>query len=765
MKKDMTAERYWEKALDFGKLKALIEKRIHSQIGKLHFGELAPLGKSELIVARQSFISQICSYISAVSRARFDGLEDASKLLERPQVLNFEQLQRIKQICVLSARLTDEWEHLEELEKADILLVGEEIVQLSKLQFITDKFNRIFDNHGNVRESASKKLTGICSHKRSLTSQINSYLEQAYINSDQDFVAYQDGRILLLASASDRVNGIVHGRSGSKASVYVEPQEIVGQNNSLQDLRSQELREINRILEEFCKEIFDLRFEILSNQNILAKLDFYFGLGEFSIELGCRAVEIAEQPILDFKNAYHPLLKMDLGQKCIPFCAEIGQENCSYLVVSGANAGGKTIFLKSVGLLALMVNCGLLIPADSDSKVGVFRKFFVGIGDMQSLDNQLSSFSGYMLNLKKTLQYSGAGSLVLFDELGSYTDPDQGFALGAASLESLCVNGSVGVITTHLNKLKLFAHNSDNCQNASMSFDSSTHLPTFHLQIGSPADSHALELATNLHFSPSILKRARELLDDESLLFSNLLSELGKEKSSWQLKNEKLSKTLQESEKLMKDYLAKLDYFKRNEKKIHKEQLAKVKSHFENLQKEFSLKLAEAKKNNRFDKLVDKSADIVRRLQEQEFSEERSLSEVQVGDVVFVKSFADNGKVVSVDGEQIKVEIGRLLVSCKLPELYLARGKKRENAPQRQRVILSQAKRELNLLGKTFLEAQAEIDNFIDDALLSGLEFVRIVHGKGVLAGKVRDYLHSKKIEYTVPEEKFGGDGVSEVNL
>ena len=765
MKKDMKKERDWEKALDFGKLKKLIETRIHSPLGKLHLLELTPLGESKLIVARQTFIFQICSYISRVSRARFDGLEDVTKLLERPQRLNFEQLQKINRICVLSSRLTAEWEGLEELEKEDFLLVGEEVNQLCKLQFITTKFNRIFDNHGNVKESASKKLTGICSHKRSLTSQINSYLEQTYVNSDQDYVAYQDGRILLLASASDRVDGIVHGRSSTKASVYVEPQEIVGQNNSLQDLRSQEMREINRILEEFSEEIFAVSFEILSNQKTLAKLDFYFGLGEFSLELGCNVIEVVEEPIVDFKNAYHPLLKMDLEQKCIPFCVEIGQKKCSYLVVSGANAGGKTIFLKSVGLLVLMVNCGLLIPADSESKVGVFSKFFVGIGDMQSLDNQLSSFSGYMLNLKKALRYSGAGSLVLFDELGSYTDPEQGFALGAASLELLCVNGSVGVITTHLNKLKLFAHNSDNCQNASMSFDRTTLLPTFHLQIGHPADSHALELAKNLHFDADILSRAKQLLEDESLLFSNLLSELGKEKNSWQAKNTKLSEVLQESEKLMKDYLDKLDYFKRNEKKIRKEQLAKVKNYFENLQKEFSLKLAESKKNKHFDKLVDKSADIVSQLREQEFSEEQTLSEVHAGDVVFVKTFADNGKIVSVDGEMVKVEIGRLLISCKLSDLYSARGKKQEQSPQRQKVILAQAKKELNLLGKTFLESQGEIDSFIDDALLSGLDFVRIVHGKGVLAGKIREYLHSKKIKYTVPEEKFGGDGVSEINF
>ncbi len=755
----------WSQALGFGRLKQLIKAKIHSSLGQNLLENLVPLGEKEKILAKQELICQCLDYILKIQRVRFDGLTDLGKILQKPDILDFEQLKKVQKNCVLSGDFCANWVNLDELEKEDLQLLGKKIEDLQPLQELRRRFDKIFDDNGKVRESASAKLGQICSRLRSLDLQINSLLEKRYLSSQQDFVAYQDGRVMLLTSAGRTLSGVVHGRSASRSSMYIEPQEVVAQNNQLCDLRDQKLREINKILKDFSVEVFSHSEALLRNQKILAKLDYYFGLAEFSKELGAGKVAVLQESKLDFRGAYHPLLKLDAERECVPFSAKLG-DDYSYLVVSGANAGGKSVFLKGVGLLTLMANCGLLIPADPQSQVGIFDKYFVGIGDMQSLDSQLSSFSGYLANLKKALDFSGEKSLVIFDELGSYTDPDQGFALGAAALETLCANGSVGVISTHLNKLKLFAHHNNNCQNASMSFDAKMHNPTYHLQVGFPADSHALELAANLRFSAFILERAKQMLDADSLLFSQLLSDLGKEKNDWQKKNSELKNELAEAEICRKRFLQKLEALEKNEKKIKKEQLAKAKKYFENLQAQFSLELKKAKKDRNSQALFYKSAKIVKELGEQEFEQVQPLKNVEVGQTVFVKSFDENGKVVAADGAKAKVEVGGLLVSCELKNLYPAKGRRKQQPVLRQKVLQSvAAAKELKLMGKNFLEAKAEIDRFVDDALLAGLDLVRIVHGKGVLAGKVRDYLRQKKLKYSVPPEKFGGDGVSEVRL
>ncbi len=758
-------EKYWSVALGFTSLLRAIKTKIHSELGQSLLKNLSPLGSRKLILAEQNFICQSLVYISKISRVRFDILEDISKILEIPQVLDFKQLQKVKGVCSLSAELKARWDDLEDLEKEDLQDLGKSIANLSAMDDLLFSFQKIFDTNGNVKETASGKLSQICARIRSLDSQINSLLESRYLTSQQDFITCQGGRVLLLTSAARTLTGVVHGRSASRSSVYIEPAEVVSQNNLLRDLREQKLQEINKILKSFSQDVFARSVQLLQNQAILAKLDFYFGVAEFSRDLQAGRVDVVEQARLRFKKAYHPLLKLDAERECVPFSAELGGDY-TYLVVSGANAGGKSVFLKSVGLLCLMVNCGLLIPAEPESQVGVIDKYFVGIGDMQSLDSSLSSFSGYLSQLKKALCSCDERSLVLFDELGSYTDPEQGFALGASALESLCTSGSIGVISTHLNKLKLFAHHNPHCQNASMSFDQNTHNPTFHLQVGYPSDSHALELATNLHFSPTILARAKQLLDDDALIFSTLLSDLGKEKTAWQEKNQKLKKELKEAENTKKDYAGKLDSLQNNEKKIKKEQLAKAKQYFENLQAKFSLVLKEAKKNKNAQKLFKESAKVVEKICQQEFAEDKPLDFVKVGDTVFVQNFAENGKVLEADGSKVKVEVGGLTVSCYLQNLYSPREAKKKKQIQRQQVLISASvSRELKLLGKNFLEAKTEIDRFVDDALLAGLDVVRIVHGKGVLAGKVRKYLRERSIKYTIPPEKFGGDGVSEVML
>ena len=572
----------WSQALGFQRLQQLIKDKIHSPLGQKMVAKLRPLGKKEAILAEQELIFQCISYISKVQRVRFDALLEVTQILQTPQLLEFEQLQRVKNICSLSGEFKRSWATLEDLEKVDLHLLGSSIDSLHSLATLLTSFQQIFDENGKVKETASGKLSQICTRIRSLEVQINSLLEKSYLDTQQDFVTYREGRVLVLTKAARNLQGVVHGRSASRSSVYVEPQEVVPQNNLLRDLRDQKLQEINKILQQFSQQVFSQSSCLLQNQDILAKLDYYFGLAEFSQELGAKRVKVIPEARLKLRCAYHPLLKLDAEQRCVPFSVELGG-SYTYLVVSGANAGGKSVFLKGVGLLSLMVNCGLLIPADAQSQVGVFDNYFVGIGDMQSLQSQLSSFSGYLATLKKALVQSGEKSLVLFDELGSYTDPEQGFALGAAALESLCANGSIGVISTHLNKLKLFAHHSPLCQNASMSFDAQTHNPTYHLQVGYPADSHALELAKNLRFDATILARAKQLLDDDALLLSTLLSDMGKEKNAWQQKNSRLKKELAQVESYKNLYAQKLEALQKNRKKIEKEQLAKAMRYFEGL--------------------------------------------------------------------------------------------------------------------------------------------------------------------------------------
>jgi DNA mismatch repair protein MutS2 len=447
------------------------------------------------------------------------------------------------------------------------------------------------------------------------------------------------------------------------------------------------------------------------------------------------------------------------------------------LLISGPNTGGKTVTLKSIGLLTLMALSGLPIPAREESKIGMFTDILADIGDNQSLENSLSTFSSHITNIRQMLETGTGSSLILIDEIGAATDPEQGAGLGQAILEELARKKVTGVITTHYTALKIYAETHPLCRNASMEFDPRRHVPTYGFKEGLPGHSFAIEVASELGLQKSLIKRAKELAGNQNVELTEILKKLTIEKNQLGHQNYlyKLKTSLLDQK--INEHQEKLDKIAKESKDIKKRSIREARDYLITLQNELRSEIKSIEKNpepvkkKALKKVLKKTSELQSEIKEQE--EELTdnvlvpVSDPQVGMKVWVKEFDDQGEIIEIKKDKVKIDINGFIFSTDLSRIFeLDQNKKK---PELQKKAYSipkkQAKLELKLLGLRFEEALPELDSFIDDAWLSGLDFVRIVHGKGTgaLRSKVRQYLkQNEKIkEFHTPPPVAGGDGVT----
>ena len=447
------------------------------------------------------------------------------------------------------------------------------------------------------------------------------------------------------------------------------------------------------------------------------------------------------------------------------------------LIISGPNTGGKTVTLKTVGLLSLMALSGLPIPAEESSNIGIFHGIFADIGDNQSLENSLSTFSSHLQNIGEMVVNGTSDSLVLIDELGSATDPEQGSALAQAILERLTEMNVLGIITTHYNSLKIFAEENENCVNAAMLFDPEKHLPTYHLKLGFPGNSFALEIASKLGLDKRLIDRAKDLSGSQNAELTDLLIRIGEEKAElarqifqYQLKSRLLDQKIAAYER-------KIENWESESKEIRKKNLREAREFLVNLQKELNTEISQIKteerekRKERLRQSVGKIRKIDRELKmrEEEISEikKEPLKNPQIGQNVWLKDIDTGGEIVEIKGDKIKVDVNGMNYTTHLNNLVKISGRKNGRKNYNSKPVLTEksSRMELKILGKTFAEALPEIDRFIDDSILIGMNKIRIVHGKGTgaLRSKVRFYLkQNKKIaEFYSPPPAAGGDGVT----
>lgn len=603
-------------------------------------------------------------------------------------------------------------------------------------------------------------------------------------------VTMRDGRYVIPVKQEHRSRfpGIVHDQSSTGATLFIEPQVIVNMNNELKQLFLDEKKEIDRILAELSDRVAENYHGIYNNQKLLVELDYIFAKGKLSLSYRGEEPHISEEGILDLKQARHPLLDQ---KKAVPINASLGR-SYSTLIITGPNTGGKTVTLKTAGLLSMMAASGLHIPASSESIIPVFEDIFADIGDEQSIEQSLSTFSSHMNNIVNIVDRAGPGCLVLLDELGAGTDPTEGAALAIAVLEKLRANGALIFATTHYTELKKYAISTAGVQNASMEFDVETLSPTYRLTIGIPGKSNAFEISRKLGLSESIIDKARELLEGRDIEFEDVIAALEDDrKRAEEERDQAIALNI-----AMKKQKQELEQREAEIKQKKSEILAKAREEAREIVREARDTTREVQKElrelNRIDsiaernKVFDEGRRKVRNLEsryrekivKQVNNKPVKASDLKIGNRVKVLSLDQNGEIMSLpdDKGNMTVQMGILKATVNIKDIMLIDEVKKQKASPKQRNYSSMYQTKamnmsttINVRGQNLDDAVMNVDKYLDDAFMAGLKEVTVIHGRGEgilrtgLQQMMKRHKHVKAFRKGAYNE--GGDGVTIVQL
>lgn len=654
-----------------------------------------------------------------------------------------------------------------------------------------------------VSDYASDRLYTIRREIRSLNERIRSRLAE-YLTGEEGkylqdgIVTMRDNRYVLPVRAEYKRNikGFIHDRSASGATFFIEPEQVLEMNNELRSLAIDEKEEVERILGELSRRVGFMGKELVSDIEVLEELDGFYARAEYAYKLSCVKPSVNASGIVSFDCGRHPLIDR---KKVVPVTLSLGRDY-RFLLISGPNTGGKTVTLKMVGLFCLMAMCGLFIPAKR-AEVSVFREIYCDIGDSQSIEESLSTFSSHVTNIVEIVDNADKNSLVLIDELGGGTDPDEGQALAKAVVSYLLRAGGTGVVTTHYSALKEFAFATDGIENACMEFDSDTLRPLYVIKIGLPGSSNALAISRRLGLKEEILEEALGNLSEGAQTFENIvrsaeesrlradeaLKETNLLKSEWQ---EKVKLLEEDREKLQKEREKLFTSAKAEARRIINERTAEAEEILSEIEEIFARdSISEAdliKARTLKNRLGDKAYDN----EKEEFSRPQyipaKIENLKAGDKVFVKNINQEGVVQKVRLQKNEAEIfcGNIRVRSKISDLSVlipernAQNDKKKPAGKRvsDRVQVSKnltpkplPSLELNVIGMTVQEALPEVEAFIDGAVCANLEEVRIVHGVGTgkLRAGIQDYLkkHRNVEEFRLGKYGEGETGVTIVKI
>lgn len=780
--------------LEFDKFRRLLTESCHSARAKKRAESISSLSSREEIEYSLDIITECQEIVTKGYLFDFQRVFELNEILYHFEyrAYSFEEFSSIfftvEKAIEVKAVIAKEEDFFEFCPK-----FLDECRRMYSLPEIVKRYGQIFSPEGKVLDTASEQLKQIRNRKSALRKSILNSLdrklnERGLENIVQDkIITQREGRyvIPLKDGGISAVPGIVHGYSGSKATIFVEPSDVIDQNNSLHRLQREEEEEIQRIFEDFTASIRNVRDEIGQNNEILSSLDYYFAAACLSNSLGAVRPKLSESCRLHLVNARHPLLINNYGsiKDVIPFDLELGKKE-KLLVLSGPNTGGKTITLKAVGLAVLMTLAGLPISAGPESEVGLFDNVYTDINDEQSIENSLSTFSSHIGKIKKMLESGDQRSLVLIDEIGSATDPEQGSALAQAIMEELLKIGVLGVITTHYTPLKIFAEKSDKCLNAAMQFDPDKHEPTYFFKIGLPGNSFALEIAARLGVRQDIMARAKELAGKKNVELTNLIKAVTVEKKELNELKQRAEQKERRLEARLSRYSRLIEDIEKEKKQIRQDAIKDAGERFAVIQKELNRELEALEKTERSErkKNTKKMLKNISSIQQNLNKENQALKaeelvpveEVRAGDTVWVQEFSDTGRVVSIDKGQVTVDINNIFFTTKKDKLFrmekrAASNSRAKDYSRQTKLSDRSVKTELKLLGKTYEEAFPLVEKFLDDGYAAGLTSLRIVHGKGtgVLRSKIRNYLKQLRYvsEFYSPPEEMGGYGVTVVKL
>lgn len=657
---------------------------------------------------------------------------------------------------------------------------------------IVNEILAVIDDHAQVKDSASQELSRIRKRLRDEEGKVRRLINQAYRHAmEQQWVpegvlpTIREGRLVIpiLAEHKRRMKGFILDESATGQTVFMEPTDALEANNEIRDLEHAQKREVIRILKELTNQLRLNLTELEAAFDFLGQLDFIRAKAKFSLELLADMPLVSDKPVMRWIKARHPVLYMTLKGKreIVPLDVDLS-ENERMLLVSGPNAGGKSVCLKTAGILQYMLQCGLLVPASPDSQAGIFNDIFIDIGDQQSIENDLSTYSSHLKNMSFFLQHAGDHSLVLMDELGAGTDPNFGGAIAESILHGLLMRGVWGVATTHYYNLKLFAENHPGIRNAAMRFDENKLVPLYILDIGKPGSSFALEIAEKTGLPGQTLQEAKELVGKELMGFESLVRTLEKEKNEL---SERVA-SLEKQERELKSLLSKYDSLTTELESRKKEIIDKAKIQANALLRETNKEIEKTIRHIRENQAERKETlkvrnnlkELSKKVEHQPLikKEKAIAGSVNAGDRVRIIGQDSSGIVLTVKGKNATVQFGDLKSTVAVTRLEKLGGKAAvevSRKPVSTGIRLHEKQAQFNptldIRGRRVEEVIPELEQFLDNAILLGHGEIKILHGKGegVLRKVVREQLRKYKQVASAADEHVdrGGDGITVVVL
>ena len=762
--------------LEFNKIKQTIESLCACSLGQKRVALLKPTTIEKDVEYGLNQSDEALRIIYALGEAPLGGVSDISEAIARAKIsaiLSSQELLAVSRLLYAVSQMKSFAERLNEI-KVDAPIFAHHTNTLVALSSLQNAINACIDETGYVMDSASGELRSIRRAIQSTESRIKERLNQVVSERrsklTDGIVTIRNERYVVPVRADykNTFGGTIHDQSSSGNTYFMEPKEVVDLNNKLQEWHVEERREIERILRELTEEVKKFVDLLSLNVELLGEIDFMFAKGKYARLINGTRPKINTKGIIRLVAARHPLIDQ---KSVVANDIELGDEYTT-IVITGPNTGGKTVTLKTVGLLTLMAQAGLLIPAHESSQLAIFDHVFADIGDEQSIEQSLSTFSSHMTNIVKIMERLTVNSLILFDELGAGTDPKEGASLAISILNYVKVRGARTIATSHYPELKAYAYEQDDVINASVEFNVETLSPTYRLLVGVPGRSKAFEISKRLGLKEAILNQARSYVESERTEMTNLITKL--EDRGLQLDQEIQHLQQQNTlvEEMKKEYEQKLAKFEAEREKvledIKKEAFESVRQAKEEAE-QIVMDLRQAKKmadlSMKDHELTEKLTSLKKaeaKQAEQFKKKAQNKQPLKPGDEVMVLSLNRQGELIeqTKNGEWM-VQLGMMKVNIKPEDLqYLRKSVQKKETKKGQMVHKrnSHVGIQLDLRGERYEDAMLMLDKYFDDVLLAGYQTITIIHGHGTgaLRQGVHKYLKQNK---HVASFRFGGAG------
>ena len=834
----------FESKIGFDEIRTLLRERCLSTLGKEMVGAISITNDAETI---NEWMRQVREFRKLQDEADdfplqyfFDVRESVSRLrlegthLEENEL--FDLRRSLETICNIVRFLnrTEDYEEQKSYPYPALHRLTEDVITFPQL---VQRIDQILDKFGKIRDNASQELAQIRhnlaktegSISRTLYSILKSAQSDGLVEKDVT-PTLRDGRLVIPVAPGlkRKISGIVHDESASGRTIFIEPTEVVEANNRIRELEADERREIIRILTDFAKQVRPYVKEIIDSYKFLAIIDMIRAKSEFAKLTKAFEPEVEKYPHIDWIRAIHPLLQLSLSKQnkyVVPLDILLTSEK-RILIISGPNAGGKSVCLKTVGLLQYMLQCGISIPIGERSKTGIFNNIMIDIGDEQSLENDLSTYSSHLMNMKHMMKQADGQTLLLIDEFGTGTEPQIGGAIAESVLKQFCNKKAYGVITTHYQNLKHFADSHEGVVNGAMLYDRQEMQALFQLSIGQPGSSFAIEIARKTGIPDEVIRDASDIVGTDYIQSDKYLQDIVRDKRYWESKRQTVHQREKDMEKTIARYESDISEIEKSRKEILKrakeqaeELLKESNKKIENAireiregqaEKEETKKIREELKSfkdeiqeidtkNNDEKIALKIAQIQQRKERHEkrknekaakdkhaadtlknaVARNEDSKQLHAGDIARIKGLTSTGKIESIDGKMATIIFGDMRTKMRLDRLEYTDAPTKQDEPKAYQISRETREtidnrklnfhQDLDVRGMRGDEALNAVVYFIDDAILIGMSRVRILHGKGngILRQLIRQYLSTvpNVTLYMDEQVQFGGAGITVVDL